>query len=101
MNNKLKEKITEILEECVDTDWGWYGEDEIPETAVNEELLTKRIMSLLKTQKKEIREKIERMKLMDMGATHSRITGSIAYQVPFTEKTKGYNQALDDILKEI
>ena len=53
---------------------------------------------VVKEEKKDLIEKIERMKLMDMEHTES-CHRKIAYQVPYTDRTKGYNNALNDVIQ--
>lgn len=55
------------------------------------------ILSWHKAQTIKVCERIERMKLMDMEHTEGK-HHKTAYQVPFTEKTNDYNQALDDVI---
>jgi hypothetical protein len=49
----------------------------------------------------EMISKIEMMKLMDMGATRTKFDSKTAYQLPYTENTKGYNQDIDDIISKL
>jgi hypothetical protein len=58
------------------------------------------VMDLLHAQSLSYKKRIEGMKLMDM--EHTEGCGhKTAYQVPFTEHTKGWNDALAHLIQEM
>ena len=82
-------------------DFTYKGHDFPNMTAKDVEKLWSFIQQIRKEDRERIENKLKYMNMQDMRSGKNILTGTYAYEVPNSKYTKGYNQAIDDILDQL